>query len=550
MQDGSCRFYLGRSAIFPPGGAEQDERRVFGRQIHGHRPAARRADDHIRPVPIIFSLGYADRLREVVVIKRWIQHSVAMLREKSRFDAAGNRTPAVEEENDHGAIVAITCRSGNGPATVIIALGPLNSSLDLMAEYLFPCNLGVVRTFVCGLIVTTCLSDPRSTVADEPGRTSRTLIPLKGERLSASLLAVSSAGDAVFATEKGERRWPLGDLVQWGSPAEPRSMVELVMADGGVIVLEDEMPTTSDDSFVAVTETFGTLKLPLRLLAGVMLHSPIDLQRRDRLVARLLEPTTEKSDTARNNRDWLFFENGDELQGRVTALTENGVEFAADVGPLTIERERLAAIAFDRSLRAQPSTAPRTLVGFEDGSVISAKSINLLDQDIELTLADGSQLSAGGAVPVYLQPLHGQVAYLSDFKPSGYRHIPYLNTPWEYRLDANVEGTRLRAGGAIYTKGVGMHSASRLTWQLDKPYRRFEAELAIDDQTENRGSVVFRVFAGSRELYKSPVIRGGDKPTPISLDIRDVRQLSLIVDYADRADVLDHADWLNARLVP
>jgi hypothetical protein len=44
------------------------------------------------------------------------------------------------------------------------------------------------------------------------------------------------------------------------------------------------------------------------------------------------------------------------------------------------------------------------------------------------------------------------------------------------------------------------------------------------------------------------VIRGGQPPVPISVNIRSAKKLELIVDYADRADVLDHADWLNARL--
>jgi hypothetical protein len=39
------------------------------------------------------------------------------------------------------------------------------------------------------------------------------------------------------------------------------------------------------------------------------------------------------------------------------------------------------------------------------------------------------------------------------------------------------------------------------------------------------------------------------KPTPISVDLSGAKQLDLVVDYADRADVLDHADWLNARLI-
>ena len=36
---------------------------------------------------------------------------------------------------------------------------------------------------------------------------------------------------------------------------------------------------------------------------------------------------------------------------------------------------------------------------------------------------------------------------------------------------------------------------------------------------------------------------------PVSVDIAGATKLELVVDYADRADVLDHADWLNARLV-
>jgi hypothetical protein len=38
-------------------------------------------------------------------------------------------------------------------------------------------------------------------------------------------------------------------------------------------------------------------------------------------------------------------------------------------------------------------------------------------------------------------------------------------------------------------------------------------------------------------------------PTPISVDVRGGKRLSLIVDFAERGDELDHADWLNARLV-
>jgi hypothetical protein len=389
--------------------------------------------------------------------------------------------------------------------------------------------------------------------ADESSSQPRLLIPLKGDRVPAALLSISPQDEVTFGANGGKRRLALKDLVAWGAPAEPRTKVQLLLADGGIIPLEDAMPVTDDDRLLAFSDTFGNLRLPLKLLAGVMLHSPIDPQRRDQLASRILSTSIDADaggGRGKENRDQLLLENGDELRGRVAALTDDGVQFEADVGPLFVERDRIVAIAFDPSLRATPSALPRSLVGFADGAVIRARSVELTEAHTELSLADDLRLTAHDVGPVVLQPLVGQVEYLSDLSPIGYRHIPYLDTAWEYRLDANVDGTRLRADGRGFLKGIGMHSAARLTWQLDKPYHRFEADLAIDDQTANRGSVVFRVFSGSREIYKSAVIRGGDKPLPMSVDIRDARQLSLVVDYADRADVLDHADWLNARFVP
>ena len=49
--------------------------------------------------------------------------------------------------------------------------------------------------------------------------------------------------------------------------------------------------------------------------------------------------------------------------------------------------------------------------------------------------------------------------------------------------------------------------------------------------------------------YESPIIRGGEPPTPISLDLKGASRLALIVEFADRGDELDHANWLNARLL-
>ena len=99
-----------------------------------------------------------------------------------------------------------------------------------------------------------------------------------------------------------------------------------------------------------------------------------------------------------------------------------------------------------------------------------------------------------------------------------------------------------------------MHSPSRITYDLERPYQRFEAEAAIDQEAENRGSVVFRVFVDDGSGQWQPraateIVRGRQPPVPISVDLAGAKRMSLLVDYADRGDELDHADWLGARLV-
>jgi hypothetical protein len=63
---------------------------------------------------------------------------------------------------------------------------------------------------------------------------------------------------------------------------------------------------------------------------------------------------------------------------------------------------------------------------------------------------------------------------------------------------------------------------------------------------------VFRVLLHAdshwRQVYKSPVVRGGDAPQETAVELDQADQLALEVDYADRGDERDYANWLDARL--
>jgi hypothetical protein len=297
----------------------------------------------------------------------------------------------------------------------------------------------------------------------------------------------------------------------------------------------------------AESKLFGKLSLPLASLAGIVFRPPLDRARSDALETRLLAPG--------GQTDRVLLENGDELSGTIAGLGGASLSLQTEVGKLDVAVDKLAAMIFNPNLLDKPQLAGlRVLVGFRDGSRVTALSLAANHSTAQLKLPGGVELSAPTESIVALQPLGGAAVYLSDLEPSGYRHIPFLTLAWPYHADRSVLGARLRAGGRLYSKGLGMHSPSRITYDLEGGYRRFDALVAIDDEAGPRGSVVFRVFTddGSgqwRERAASDTVRGGQPAVPLSVDLTGAKRLSLLVDYADRGDEQDHADWLDARLV-
>lgn len=391
--------------------------------------------------------------------------------------------------------------------------------------------------FVCGLLPLTLAAR-----ADE----LPLAVPVEGPAFRASLAGADQAWNLQFAQQGEPRTVPAADLVTWGTFAEPARGIHVVLADGGIVVADTIQ--IADEQLTGTSTTFGQLSLPLELVAGVILRPPLAARARDQLLARIADPT------ARGDR--LLLDNGDELSGTIDAIDNVRVVLAADGDdPWQVKRDTIRAIAFDPTLVDAPRAAGlRAVVGLEDGSRVTATSMITDDKQTRLKLPGGIELSAPQESVTALQVLGGRAVYLSDIKPAGYRHIPFLTLSWPFRNDRSVLDSQLRADGRLYLKGLGMHSPSRLTYNLDQPYQRFDAQLAIDDDARGRGSVRFRVFVddGSGQWQPraaSEVVRGGQPPVPLSVDLSGAKRISLLVDYADRGDELDHADWLDARLV-
>lgn len=367
-------------------------------------------------------------------------------------------------------------------------------------------------------------------------------MPVDGKPFPAELTGVEDPWRLTFNSDGNSRSLSAAELVRWGNPAEPRRGPAVVLADGGLLLAA---PTQLDKQSLAVeSDLFGGVRLPLEQVAGVVFRLPADRRQRDAILDRVADAAGES--------DRILLANGDEIAGTIAGLADGAIQLNTTTGPSTVAVDRAAAIVFNPALRrAAENRGLRAWVGLADGSLLLATKLTTPGdkKTMRITLVGGQELAADAAQVVFLQPLGGRAVYLSDLRPAQYRHVPFLDLPWNYRADRNVAGEWLRMDGQRYLKGIGVHSSARLTYALDEPYERFQAELGIDDATAGGGSVRYRVFVDGKNKFTSEIVRGGMKPLPVSVDLAGAKRLDLVVDFADRADQLDHADWLDARLI-
>ncbi len=324
-------------------------------------------------------------------------------------------------------------------------------------------------------------------------------VPVDDEPFSAEIAAIDDSWQIRFATDGATREVPAADLVRWGNPREVRRGPILILAGGGFLSVD--VLSADKDKLTADSALFGLVEVPLELVAGIVFQLPLDRHDRDVLLDTVL--------SARGNSDEAILTNGDRITGRFQAIGDTTVKLESTVGPVELQRHRIRALIFNPSLlhRASPAGL-RSLAGFADGSRLTAEGLELDAGSLAITLPGGLTWATAAEELVFLQPLGGRSVYLSDLKSDGYRHVPFLDLSWSSRVDRNAIGGWLRARDRIYARGLGMHSASRITYLADGQYARFDALLAVDDSAGRRGSVRFRVFVDGNPEYTSPTVRG------------------------------------------
>jgi hypothetical protein len=294
-------------------------------------------------------------------------------------------------------------------------------------------------------------------------------------------------------------------------------------------------------------------RVRLTAVAVVWLATPDNVEHPDRYQRQLAKGS--------RARDQVVLRNGDGLEGVLSGLTAKKVEVEVEKKAVEVAMDKVAAVALGTDIvtSLKPKGVYGRIVLFAEGSDNGAR-LSLVSavctdgRTLEGKTLFGSNLKVPLERVAALDVYQGRAVYVSDLKPTRFEFTPYLGEGgpvWPFVADGSVADRDLRLAGSTYDKGLGLHSKSRVSYNLAGAYRRFEARVGLDDETGREGSVRMRVLADGK-----PLDIGADReltartgPLVVAVSVVGVKELTLEVDFGERADKQDHVNWCDARLL-
>ncbi|MEO5733102.1 MAG: NPCBM/NEW2 domain-containing protein, partial [Rubrivivax sp.] len=137
--------------------------------------------------------------------------------------------------------------------------------------------------------------------------------------------------------------------------------------------------------------------------------------------------------------------------------------------------------------------------------------------------------------------------------------FPLIGTPvngWgPYEVDRSngeqgaADGLPMSIGGVPYRRGLGVHAPSDLRFNLNRTCSgNFIADVGVDDEVGDKGSVVFQVYTDGTLVYDSGALNGGSLRKTANVSVANAAELRLVVTDGGNGNGYDHADWGGARV--
>ncbi len=367
-----------------------------------------------------------------------------------------------------------------------------------------------------------------------------------------------TAGEISFAMKDGTLRINYTKPSGAADSIEAADVVEITLGSGRPLASGDlEITLTTgdvvagkagppgEDAVRLESEVYGTLEVKFEQIRSILRTA-----NRGALPPSLPHAT---------ETDIILKKTGDRAEGTLLAVSKEGVEYHS----ARLEKSVKLPLADTAGIwlveMKAPPKEPKTLfsiVHTRDGSVVRCRIRSLEKGTLVFEDLYGRErrVAAKHVSGIFMR--NGRVVYLSDLEPAevsedanfirGPKKLP-SDLEYPYRRDRSAKGTALVLGGKEHRKGLGVRAHSALTYDLDGAFKRFQADVGLDEVSGGRGAVRTEIFTDGTKIFSS-TFKGNDAPRKVDLDVTGAKRLKLVVTWAGTGQS-DFAGWGSARLI-
>jgi hypothetical protein len=310
-----------------------------------------------------------------------------------------------------------------------------------------------------------------------------------------------------------------------------------------------------DESIVRCTKVSFTAKeARLELTTGVTVKAPISA-----LLTVLRDaddPAVRKQwKTAMNEKvrkDRIFTLSNGQLQpidGIIGAIDEKKqtLKFNAgkDIGEIEPALDKLQGLQFARTDPLE-KTRLCTVIDVE-GNRIVAHKVGFDGAKLTVTTPFGEEVAVDPKLVAVIDFNLGRLTYLSDLDEK-LTESGLLGGFNPLRKNTNLDGRDIILQDKKYAKGLSMYAGVEVEYNLGGTYKEFKAILGVDSAIadEGQGQVTVTVYCDGekRSAFEVSV----KAPTPIAVNVKDVKTLKIVVTGANFTGYSGHATLANAHV--
>lgn len=357
-----------------------------------------------------------------------------------------------------------------------------------------------------------------------------------GKQLIASSLSGSpQAGFEAMVGERTERILARDLLSVRATAAHAPDLLRVELVGGDVVHGAIAGGDEDGDVLELLSPVLGKIALPIDRLAAVVQHGvhPGD---------QILPDDVDEGIYLLTGRGY------DLVAGTLHRFGSSGISFQASgaAGPVWFSPRKFSSLRL-RGGESRAAFAPMMLLTrTADRLGVTMKSCS--EQGLDVVIDGGTTVHVRWADVACLS-FEKDVTHLSAMKPSQVVESGFEGeVVYAWRRDRNVVGGELLAFGRAYGRGLGVHSRSRLSFQVPVGATHFRTRVALDDSVAElpiKAHAEVRVLLGNKLLFESSDLKLGQAPLDAGLHpVKAGDTITLEVDFGTGRDMGDRVNWL------